>query len=176
MSKNHFRPFLTGLLLAVASAACTSSVEEGESLDDESAEGEDAGSNEPQVVDLFACNLPLDCPAVCTHLGTGDCSEPAAVDCAYDLKSSGSTGVLLHENRPGPSGSLELDDLIILLGDDSFIMQRRTRSCSSCDLSTVPWVVERQGICDGAMFTYEPTCVPIETERSCSDVQAILGG
>ncbi len=177
MNKIHFRPLLTGFLLAVASAACSSSVED-EGRADEPVDGEDAGSNEPLVVDLFACDLPLHCPAVCSHLGTGDCSEAGAVDCAYDLASSGSTGLLLHENRPGP-GSWMQDDLIIRLGDDGFILQRRTKSCELgawCDLSSVPWVVERQAICDGAMFTYEPTCVPIETERSCSDVQAILGG
>lgn len=123
---------------------------------------------------LFACELPMSCDPVCTHLGwLGDCGGDEA--CVEGVWSSGETGVILIEGRSGPGGS-QLDTLVVLMGDGQALRQARSRSCAEgewdCDLNAIPWSVEGQERCKMGDPGSLQDCV--SAHYSCDEVKAML--
>jgi len=184
MSRHTFstRSFFFGTLslaLAVGLVACGNSVA--------STGGEGGGnSKEPTNVDFFSCDVQLSCPAICTHLGPGDCSNGAnPLECPGALWLEGGSGAIQVQERPGP-GNWMGDDLILLLGDGTAIVQRRERSCIDCDPSTLPWVFDQPEHCDVAVppDTCQPdacselpvleNCVPLTKAMTCEEIATAI--
>lgn len=138
----------------------------------------DASSSggEPLPLEIGACALTPDCPALCIHLNWGDCSdEPAlAHSCGAKLLLSGEAGVLEAIEAIGPETS-QVQELIVLGGDGTALTQRRTRASSEGPWSD-PEPVKR---CDvvapdvaDACAKDEPGCVwdPSSILAKCQEV------
>jgi hypothetical protein len=137
--------------------------------------------------DLFACDQPLSCPAVCVHNALGDCSG-GNLTCGEELFADEGPGLLLVEGRSG-GGNSQLDTLTLLLPGGGAIVQQRERSCDGipCDVDPIPWQVFQQELCDVHPFhpcgsdaceLYPGTgnCTPLITEIGCADLKQALSG
>lgn len=135
-----------------------------------------SSGGEPSPLEIGACAVTPDCPALCIHLNWGDCSdEPAlAHSCGAKLLLSGEAGVLEAIEAIGPETS-QVQELIVLGGDGTALTQRRTRASSEAPWSD-PEPVKR---CDvvapdvaDACAKDEPGCIwdPSAALAKCQDV------
>lgn len=132
--------------------------------------------------DLFSCDLELSCDEICTHNDIGDCGLDGAVECALALMDDRERGALLYQSRAGPGGH-QTDYLAILLGDGRLLRQRRSKDCPAddefCDLGAIAWSLQHEELCYALVDGPYPAmvgCAPVESEASCDDVAALLGG
>jgi len=177
-----------GTLANGGSGGTTTTSNGGSSNGGSAGAGGDPGCPERPTTqsDLFACDAPLSCPAVCAHLSLADCGGDLA--CGAELFADEEPGLLMLESRPGP-GNAQGDTLTLLLAGGGAIRQTRYRYCDEfpCDFEEIPWEVYRQELCDVLPYrpcgadTCEPypvtvNCAPLITEASCADLEQALAG
>jgi hypothetical protein len=109
-------------------------------------EGESEGVAQLHV-NLYDCGLPLDCEQMVGH--ADDIRPATALNCAAKQIVLGLPGVLDHLDSPGGACSQD-EQLVILLGDDTALVQRRHRASSSTDCApNDPWEASSaHQICD----------------------------
>jgi hypothetical protein len=155
--------------------------------------GTDAG---PPHNDLFACGVALSCERISTHLYP---EPPWALECAAKLLLSGAPGALSTLLTPGPYID-EVEDLVLLLGDGTALIQTRERHCGApgedpcgvtpqwepvsahqlCKVEVPPGLAQA---CDPGCMTscncsWNPQwseCAPVE-DWTCQAVMTALGG
>lgn len=116
-------------VLSLSFAACSSTVDE---------DGE--GTVDPgEALDLFACNVSVDCVQNVGHLGEGQTDE--AIRCGGELAASGEAGALLSTSQPGPYPTE--DEYLVVIGADGTVYRQLRSRCSvegACeDQNTTAW-------------------------------------
>lgn len=167
-------------VLSLSFAACSSNVDEV----DEDGQGP---GNPGETLDLFACNVSVDCVQDVGHLGEGQTDE--AIRCGGELAASGEAGALLITSQPGPYPT-EDESLVVIGADGTAYRQYRSR-CSvegACeDQNTTAWrnaALERCtidvdpdqiagcGTTDGTCAWYGSTkdCAPVADNWTCDEL------
>jgi hypothetical protein len=164
-------------ILSLSLAACSSTPDE---------DGE--GSGVPgEALDLFACNVPVDCVNNVGHLGEGQTEE--AFRCGGELAASGEAGALLSKSQPGPYPTE--DEYLIVVGADGTVYRQFRARCSvegeCADQNTTAWrreALERCtievnpdhiagcGTTDGTCtwFGEAKDCAPVADTWTCADL------
>lgn len=161
-------------VLSLSFAAC-SSTDGGESVDP------------GETLDLFACNVPVDCVQNAGHLGEGSTEE--AIRCGGELAASGEAGAVLSTSQPGPYPT-EDESLVVIGADGTAYHQLRSRCAAEgqcADQNTTAWrrsALERCtidvdpeqiagcGTTDGtcAWFGQTKDCAPVADDWTCADL------
>jgi hypothetical protein len=119
-----------------------------------------------QPTDLYACDIPLACGQVTTHIGqTGPVD---ALHCMARLAASGDRGLVRTSSTVGPNNDSS-DSWIYVLGDGTAIVQKRERTfCSdgSCQTESL----EEHARCDLTGYAeLVASCDPLdETDPDCT--------
>lgn len=145
--------------------------------------------NTPEYVDLFACNVSLSCPMYCSHLGVEVCSGGGQPICAGDLWIAGTAGAIMLQDRPGP-GTWMGDELTLLLGDGTALVQKRSRSCfdaePGCSIANLPWELGPHELCtvktppmdcvtgNCPQLPSVENCVPVDKDWTCADAMSAI--
>ncbi|WP_437682282.1 hypothetical protein [Sorangium sp. So ce131] len=157
----------------------------------------DGQGSVPQHVDLFACNVPLTCEKIYSHIDT----EPqSALNCAAELVLAGQPGAVQDLDYTGPLVS-ETERLTVFLGDGTALVQSRHRECLDPDACPypvrgepyhIPWTLFAHQICDVVINDYTidgcargdmgyciwlpgslTNCTDVE-DRQCAEVTGLL--
>ena len=164
-------------VLSLSFAACSSTVD-----DDEGRSG-DPG----ETLDLFACNVSVDCVQDVGHLGEGQTDE--ATRCGGELAASGEAGAVLSKSQPGPYPT-EDEHLVVIGADGTAYHQLRSRcavegECADqnttawrrtalerCTIDVDPEQIAGCGTPDGtcAWFGQTKGCAPVAADWTCDDL------
>jgi hypothetical protein len=171
---------LTLFILSLSFAACSNNVDE---VDEDGGESGDTG----ETLDLFACNVPVDCVQDVGHLGEGQTDE--ASRCGGELVASGKAGAVLSMSQPGPYPT-EDEHLVVIGADGTAYRQLRARcmtegACEDqnttawrrtelqrCTVEVKPEWIAGCGTPDGecAWFGQTKDCVPVAADWTCDDL------
>jgi hypothetical protein len=164
-------------VLSLSFAACSSTDDAGE-----------GGSIDPgEKLDLFACNVSVDCVQNAGHLGEGSTEE--AIRCGGELAASGQAGAVLSTSQPGPYPTE--DELLVVIGADGTAYRQLRARCSvegacaeqnttawrrsaleRCTIEVDPEQIAGCGTPDGtcAWFGQTKDCAPVAEDWTCADL------
>ena len=163
--------------LSLSFTACSSTVDE---------DGGGSGDS-GETLDLFACNVSVDCVQNAGHLGEGQTDE--AMRCGGELAASGEAGAVLSMSQPGPYPTE--DEWLVVIGADGTAYRQLRSRCSvegACeDQNTTAWrrsALERCtidldpeqiagcGTPDGTCAWYGQTkdCAPVADDWTCDEL------
>jgi hypothetical protein len=164
-------------ILSLSFAACSSTV------DDDGGGSEDTG----ETLDLFACNVPVDCVQNVGHLGEGQTEE--ATRCGGELAASGEAGAVLSMSQPGPYPTE--DEWLVVIGADGTAYRQLRSRCSvegacedqnttawrrsgleRCTIDVDPELIAGCGTTDGtcAWFGQAKDCAPVADNWTCDEL------
>jgi hypothetical protein len=149
-------------------------------------------SGEPgETLDLFACNVSVDCVQNVGHLGEGQTEEASdeAYRCGGELAVSGEAGAVLVTSQPGPNPT-EDAWLVVVGADGTAYHQLRSRcmvegQCEEqnttawrrtvlerCTIDVDPEQVAGCGTTDGTCSWFGETkdCAPVADDWTCDEI------
>ena len=113
---------------------------------------------------LFSCELDVPCSTVWIQTTL----EPAAgLACQANRVINDTPGAMLFEQRPGP-GTAQSDELTLLLGNGTAILQRRARSVVSAGDEFGDWALISTELCQVDMPDALATACAAEGDPACS--------
>jgi hypothetical protein len=164
-------------VLSLSFAACSSAVDE-----------DGGGSGDPgETLDLFACNVSVDCVQNVGHLGEGETNE--AFRCGGELAASGEAGAVLSMSQPGPYPTE--DEYLVVIGADGTAYQQLRARCmvegacegqnttawrrtalERCTIDVDPEQIAGCGTTDGTCAWYGQTkdCAPVADDWTCGEL------
>jgi hypothetical protein len=166
-------------VLSLSFAACSSAVDE-----------DGGGSGDPgETLDLFACNVSVDCVLNVGHLGLGEGEGNEAFRCGGELAASGEAGAVLTMSQPGPDPT-EDEYLVVIGADGTAYHQLRARcmvegacyfqnttawrrtALERCTIDVDPEQIAGCGTTDGTCDWYGSTkdCAPVADDWTCGEL------